>query len=79
MAFTERELSYCIVGLIILALCGVYYYIWIILMPKWGQYEIVEETVESSDGAKYNKLTRVYKLERDGGTRNEEANPLLRS
>ncbi|EJD39110.1 amino acid transporter [Auricularia subglabra TFB-10046 SS5] len=53
--------TYCVVGLGILALCGVYYYFWIILLPKWGGYEIIEEVVEMDDGAKVRRLVRKYR------------------
>jgi len=40
--------------------CGAYYYVWIILLPKIGGYEIVEEIEESVDGARNRKLVRRY-------------------
>ena len=40
--------------------CGAYYYVWIILLPKIGGYEIVEEVEESVDGARNRKLVRRY-------------------
>lgn len=66
--------TYCVVGLGVLALCGLYYYVWIILLPKWGGYEIVEEIVELDDGARTAHLVRKP-LRSD--TRAPEQQPLL--
>ncbi|KZV89003.1 amino acid transporter [Exidia glandulosa HHB12029] len=57
--------TYCVVGLGILALCGVYYYVWIILLPRLGGYDIVEEVVELDGGARTRRLVRKYH-EHDG-------------
>lgn len=56
--------TYCVVGLGVLALCGLYYYVWIILLPKLGGYAIVEEVEELSDGARATRLTRRYVTKR---------------
>ncbi|KAH7101991.1 amino acid transporter [Auriculariales sp. MPI-PUGE-AT-0066] len=56
--------TYCVVGLGILALCGLYYYVWIILLPRWGGYEIVEEVQELEGGEKLRKLVRRYHADR---------------
>ncbi|TFY70469.1 hypothetical protein EVG20_g2536 [Dentipellis fragilis] len=65
--------TYCVVGLSVLALCGLYYYIWIVLLPSLGGYEIVEEIVDLGDGARTAHLVRKYHVQQD--TREEE--PLL--
>ncbi|KAA1467530.1 amino acid transporter [Dentipellis sp. KUC8613] len=65
--------TYCVVGLSVLALCGIYYYIWIVLLPSLGGYEIVEEIVDLGDGARTAHLVRKYHAQQD--TREEE--PLL--
>lgn len=59
--------------------CGIYYYIWIVLLPKWGGYEVVEEFVELDDGARTTRLVRKYynDVSRDEN-REEERRPLLR-
>ena len=41
-------------------LCGLYYYVWIILLPRLGGYEIVEEIEELDGGARLRKLVRRY-------------------
>jgi len=56
-----------------LQLCGLYYYVWIILLPRLGGYEIVEETEELEGGARLRKLVRQYPRR----TEAEEETPLL--
>ncbi|KAH7929614.1 amino acid transporter [Leucogyrophana mollusca] len=66
--------TYCVVGLGVLALCGVYYWVWIILMPKLGGYKIVEEVEQLPDGAMTARLVRRYNT-----PPSEEREPLLGS
>ena len=40
--------------------CAFYYYVWIVLIPKLGGYEIVEEVEELEGGAKLARLVRKY-------------------
>jgi len=54
-------------------LCALYYYIWIVLLPKMGGYEIVEEVVDLGCGALTSQLVRKYKA------RSPEERPLLAS
>ena len=54
-------------------LCALYYYVWIILLPKIGGYNIVEEVVELDGGALTSRLVRKYK------NRSLEERPLLAS
>jgi len=67
--------TYCVVGLGILALCGIYYYFWVVLLPKWGEYDIVEEVVDLQDGARIKRITRRYHNQRN--PREDESSPLL--
>ncbi|KAG6908688.1 hypothetical protein DXG01_003702 [Tephrocybe rancida] len=53
--------TYCVAGLAIIACCGIYYYIWIVLLPRLGGYEIVEEIETLPDGARNTRLVRKYK------------------
>ncbi|KAI9461594.1 amino acid permease-domain-containing protein [Lactarius psammicola] len=50
--------TYLVVGIGLLLLCALYYYIWIILLPKIGGYDIVEEVVELGSGALTSRLDR---------------------
>lgn len=52
--------SYLVVGIAILLACGLYYYVWIVLIPKWGGYEIVEAVEELDGGARLAKLVKKY-------------------
>lgn len=42
-----------------IALCGIYYYLWIYVLPKWGNYTIRQEVEELPDGAVTSKLFKV--------------------
>ncbi|KAG2126696.1 amino acid/polyamine transporter I [Suillus cothurnatus] len=52
--------TYCVVGLGILALCGFYYWLWIVVLPRLGGYTIVEEVEQLEGGALTARLTRKY-------------------
>jgi len=51
------------VGVVLLLLCALYYYVWIVLRPKIGGYEIVEEVVDLGGGALTSRLVRKYKAQ----------------
>ncbi|KAF9003971.1 amino acid transporter [Cyathus striatus] len=53
--------TYCVAGLGLILCCGIYYWLWIIALPKLGGYEIVEEVEELPDGARNTRLVRRYK------------------
>ncbi|KAF5342619.1 hypothetical protein D9611_001581 [Ephemerocybe angulata] len=57
--------TYCVAGLGLIAACGVYYVIWVVVLPKLGGYEIVEEVKELEGGAKTTRLVRRYKIPRE--------------
>ncbi|KLO17392.1 amino acid transporter [Schizopora paradoxa] len=74
--------TYCVVGIGIILLCGIYYWIWVVLLPKLGGYEIIEEVEELPDGARIAKLVRRYvdgKAPRDEEDLHTEQQPLLNS
>ncbi|KAK8846883.1 hypothetical protein IAR55_005973 [Kwoniella newhampshirensis] len=48
-----------ITGLGILALCGIYYYIWIFALPKWGGYHNRQTVLELPGGAISHKIVKV--------------------
>ena len=52
---TEKNHSYRF-----LQACGVYYYVWIVLLPRLGRYEVVEEIEELEGGARLARLVRKY-------------------
>ncbi|KAF6757233.1 amino acid transporter [Ephemerocybe angulata] len=57
--------TYCVAGLGLIAACGVYYVIWVVVLPKLGGYDIVEEVKGLEGGAKTTRLVRRYKLPRE--------------
>jgi len=51
--------TYCAVGIAILAACGIYYYVWIHLLPKLRHYQIRQEVVELDGGVVTHTLVRI--------------------
>ncbi|KAG1857928.1 amino acid/polyamine transporter I [Suillus tomentosus] len=70
--------TYCVVGLGVLAMCGVYYWLWIIVLPWLGGYTVVEEVERLEDGALTARLTRKYHPSA-ADTDNGERQPLIAS
>lgn len=46
-----------------LTLCGIYYYFWIHLIPRWKGYEHRQTIVKYDDGAITHKIVRVPKAD----------------
>ncbi|KAB5593315.1 High-affinity methionine permease [Ceratobasidium theobromae] len=63
--------TYCIVGILLLLLCGFYYWVRFSALPQWYGYELVEETVSLPGGVRSVALKKVFK-QREG-----EGEPLL--
>ena len=57
-------------------LCGFYYWVWMVVLPRFGGYEIVEEVENLKGGAKIVTLVRRY---RDRSADHGEVEPLLRT
>uniref|UniRef100_A0A8H7K380 Amino acid permease/ SLC12A domain-containing protein n=1 Tax=Bionectria ochroleuca TaxID=29856 RepID=A0A8H7K380_BIOOC len=52
--------TYCVVGIGIIIICGLYYVLWIFVLPKYGGYKIRSEMVALEDGAaKTHRLVKV--------------------
>ncbi|KAG0695133.1 amino acid/polyamine transporter I [Suillus ampliporus] len=68
--------TYCVVGLGVLALCGVYYWLWIVFLPWLGGYTIVEEVERLEDGALVARLKRKHHPS-VADTDNREQQPLI--
>ncbi|GIK04343.1 hypothetical protein Aspvir_008424 [Aspergillus viridinutans] len=51
--------TYCAVGLGIIGLCGVYYYIYIKVLPRLGGYTFRQIILQMEDGATAHKLVKV--------------------
>ena len=58
-----------------IAVCGIYYYFWINLIPKWKGYEIRQtRVVYEEDGAVTHQLVRVPKAELERWDAEHDAN-----
>ncbi|CEO61002.1 Putative Amino acid transporter [Penicillium brasilianum] len=55
--------TYLAVGAGLLALCGIYYYFWISVIPKWKGYQYRQTIVKYDDGAVTHKMVRVPKAD----------------
>ncbi|KAE8159971.1 amino acid permease-domain-containing protein [Aspergillus tamarii] len=51
--------TYLVVGIGMLVVCGVYYYIWIKLLPKYKGYEFRQTVLEFDDGSVAHNLVKV--------------------
>lgn len=57
---------------------GLYYCSWMVVLPRLGGYEVVQETVKLQDGAMTNRFVKVERQEvRDSADAREQAMPLL--
>ncbi|KZT56238.1 amino acid transporter [Calocera cornea HHB12733] len=66
--------TYVVVGMGVLLVSALFYYVYIVYLPKRGGYEIVEEIEDLPDGARNARLVRRYKSTPDIPT---EDQPLL--
>ncbi|KAL8403543.1 hypothetical protein RB594_008710 [Gaeumannomyces avenae] len=59
--------TYCLVGIAILVVCYLYYYLWLTLLPKWRGYRIRPEIldVDEGSGANTHRLIKVPLAELD--------------
>ncbi|KAF5850016.1 hypothetical protein GGP41_005457 [Bipolaris sorokiniana] len=51
--------TYIVVGIGILLICGLYYYIWIIWLPKFRGYKVRQEVLDLGDGAQTHVLVKI--------------------
>ncbi|GAB7324404.1 hypothetical protein MBLNU13_g08342t1 [Cladosporium sp. NU13] len=67
--------TYCVTGIGIILLCGVYYVFWINIIPKWKGYAIRQKrVVYEEDGAVTHQLVRVPKAELERWDAEHDAN-----
>ncbi|KAL5117335.1 hypothetical protein ACEQ8H_004780 [Pleosporales sp. CAS-2024a] len=78
--------TYIVVGIGILLACGVYYYIWIVLLPKLKGYEVRHEVLDLGNGAQTHHLIKVpvgriqeWDAQHDAHGRKMDPNPLNES
>ncbi|CAE6446116.1 unnamed protein product [Rhizoctonia solani] len=65
--------TYCIIAVLLLLLCGLYYWIRFRALPAWMGYELIEETISLPGGVKVMALKKVYKENSE-----DQEEPLLR-
>ncbi|KAJ5549942.1 hypothetical protein N7461_004640 [Penicillium sp. DV-2018c] len=53
--------TYAVVGIAIVLSGVLYWYVWTVLLPRWGGYRLEEEKEILDDGTSIVKLVRVYK------------------
>ncbi|TEA19676.1 High-affinity methionine permease [Colletotrichum sidae] len=51
--------TYAVTGIAIVGACGLYYWFWAFLIPKWRRYKLRQELVRFEDGAQSNQLRKV--------------------
>ncbi|KAK2803576.1 hypothetical protein FQN51_003338 [Onygenales sp. PD_10] len=51
--------TYCFVGIAIIIICGVYYYLWIHLIPRLKNYQIRQDVLVLENGATTHRLVKV--------------------
>lgn len=51
--------TYAVTGVGILLMCGLYYYVWAIVLPKWRDYSLRQELVTLDDGAQTHQLRKI--------------------
>ncbi|KAH8699188.1 amino acid permease-domain-containing protein [Talaromyces proteolyticus] len=51
--------TYLVVSIGLLVLSGIYYYVWVILLPKWKGYELRQTVLEFENGSISHKLVKV--------------------
>jgi hypothetical protein len=52
--------TYCVVGIAILILCGLYYALWMYVLPRFGKYAIRPEIVQiDNNGAATHRLVQI--------------------
>lgn len=56
-------ISLCANYLHSLALCGIYYWMWAFVVPKWKGYKIRQEIIDAGNGAQAHKIVRIRNSE----------------
>ncbi|KAJ4394462.1 hypothetical protein N0V93_003680 [Gnomoniopsis smithogilvyi] len=51
--------TYCVTGVAILIVCGIYYLVWAKLLPKWKGYTLRQEVVDLGQGAEAHRIAKV--------------------
>lgn len=51
--------TYVVTGIAIVLACGVYYLIWVKILPRWGGYSLRQEVLQFDGGAQTHHLVKV--------------------
>jgi amino acid transporter len=52
--------TYCLVGIAIMIVCGIYYWVWMKVLPRYGKYEMRSEVLDVDDnGANTHRLVKI--------------------
>ncbi|PYH63248.1 high affinity methionine permease [Aspergillus vadensis CBS 113365] len=70
--------TYCVVGIAIIAACGVYYYLWVKILPRVGGYELRQTIINVGGDATAHKLVRVPKAQVEEWDREHDASGRVR-
>ncbi|RAH61427.1 high affinity methionine permease [Aspergillus piperis CBS 112811] len=70
--------TYCVVGIAIIAACGVYYYLWVKILPRVGGYELRQTIIHVGGDATAHKLVRVPKAQVEEWDREHDASGRVR-
>ncbi|GKZ69403.1 hypothetical protein AnigIFM50267_004598 [Aspergillus niger] len=70
--------TYCVVGIAIIAACGVYYYLWIKVLPRIGGYELRQTIINVGGDATAHKLVKVPKSQVEEWDQEHDASGRLR-
>ncbi|KAJ5701687.1 hypothetical protein N7488_009235 [Penicillium malachiteum] len=55
--------TYIVTGLAIIGACIVYYYVWVWLIPKWGDYQLRQTILQEDNGAVAHVLVKIPNAE----------------
>ncbi|THC93469.1 hypothetical protein EYZ11_007054 [Aspergillus tanneri] len=70
--------TYLVVGIGLLLLCGIYYYVWIEALPKYKGYQYRQSLLEFDDGSVVHKLVKVSNTDLDKWDEHHDAVGRLR-
>ncbi|CZR62138.1 related to high affinity methionine permease [Phialocephala subalpina] len=71
--------TYCVTGVGILIVCGIYYYVWAKWIPKWKGYQLRQEVVNLGGGAEAHLIAKVPVNEVEAWDANHDAAGRIRN
>ncbi|KAF7556135.1 hypothetical protein G7Z17_g1671 [Cylindrodendrum hubeiense] len=70
--------TYVVTGIGILLACGLYYWTWVYLLPRWRGYRLRQEVLSLDDGVQTHQISRVPVEQLDEWDANHDATGRLR-